>query len=129
MGKSLGGLVIKKCKRCGRSVPMSMDRELCFSCMADDILNGNDNKKEVNMAKKKICKKCGREMSIYAKGLCAKCYKDEFGKLGKAGLKVVIDFSDHPKLYKELQDRAKKEFRDIQHQILWCIQQCLKEVQ
>lgn len=75
---------------------------------------------------KGICKKCGRELTIRAQGLCNKCYKEEYGKSGKAdgngdSMRVVLDFSLYPELFEGLKEVAHQEFRDLPYQIFWCI--------
>lgn len=115
------GLVVRECRNCGRKAPIPAGEDLCFSCTVDEIVTKG---KEDDVGKKGVCKKCGREVSLHAKGLCFKCYKEEWK--AEAHLRVTLDFTPYPDLLEALQEKAREEFRDLSHQILWCIHQYVK---
>ena len=77
------------------------------------------------------CEVCGAVKQIEARGLCAACYhrerrrriKAKVGALSQAGvaqgLVLRVDFSALPHLLEGLRQRAAKDLRSIQNQLLW----------
>ena len=85
-------------------------------------------RKEEAMGKVGVCKNCGEERHIKARGLCSKCYQKlkEEGKLPtvekpgpKKALRVVVDFGVCPVLYERLKERADEEMQPLATQIVW----------
>ena len=87
-------------------------------------------RKEEAMAKVGICKHCGEQKNIKARGLCARCYeelkkKDKLPPVEKPGvekgkvLRVVVDFALCPVLYERLKEKADEEMRPLATQLLW----------
>lgn len=119
-----------RCLRCGQKRWVSEEEGLCFDCLVDEAAGHlKISEEEKKMANRGVCAKCGREMSIKARGLCGKCYQEEYGskEVKSQGIKVILDFGSYPELYEALQEKAREEFRDISHQILWCVRAYLEK--
>lgn len=68
-----------------------------------------------------ICVKCGKEAKIKAKGMCGTCYRQTLRGRSLANdsrAVVLLDFTGHEGLLEELKQRAQKEFRPLEWQIM-----------
>lgn len=102
----------------------------CETCTEWKELCEQVKRRREEMAKKIICRECGKEVIHHARGLCSSCYtklKKE-GRLpspiseaaSKAGRsKVVVSFKGHMELFEHLQQKAEQEVRTLSEQIIW----------
>ena len=98
----------------------------CYKCTEWKELIEEVKKRRKSMAKVDICKLCGKQLPIKARGLCSSCYNKQYreGKLDSVtksnmSLKIILDFSDYPNLYNAILTKAEKEMRNIRQQVLW----------
>ena len=67
-----------------------------------------------------ICKECGQEKKIKARGMCVSCYRKAL-KMARKRCQtptVVLTFEGHEALFEELKQLAQREFRPLDWQIL-----------
>ena len=98
----------------------------CYKCTEWKELIEEVEKRRKSMTKVGICKLCGKELVIKARGLCSSCYNKQYreGKLDNVtksnmSRRIVLDFSSYPELYDVILAKAEKELRTIRQQILW----------
>ena len=108
----------------------------CERCTEWKELCEQVKRRREEMAKKIICRECGKEAINHGRGLCQDCYKKlkEEGRLpppinksvsdGRRSV-VVVSFKEYMELFEQLQQKAKQEVRTLSEQIIWELKKAL----